>query len=139
MTVARFLGGSMKQILISFAAICATFAGVSAFADIITKEVVITVSDVFVPGKVSASEDAKVVVSGMFPNSCYSWSRAEVREKDQKDYNVRAMAMVSQTMCLMVLVPYTKEINLGHLPPGEHLLRFINGDDTWFEKKLVVE
>lgn len=103
------------------------------------KEVVITVSDVLAPAKVPSTEDVKVVVSGMFPNSCYNWSRAEVIEKAEGTFHVRAMAMVAQTMCLMMLVPYTKEINLGRLSAGEHTLKFLNADETWFEKRILVE
>lgn len=125
--------------LISLLALVGMVAAPVVNAEIVTKEVVITVSDVLVPTKVDHNTDAKVVVSGMFPNSCYSWSRSEVNHPELFRHSIRAMALVSQTMCLMVLVPYTKEISLGRLTPGEHTLRFINGDETWFEKTLIVE
>jgi hypothetical protein len=131
----------MKK-MIAFALMFAAqnYLTVSASADpIITKDVVISVNDVFVPEKVERGADAKVVVSGMFPNSCYRWSRVEVADTSPTEHKLQAHALVTQTMCLMVLVPYSKEVNLGKLQAGTHTLRFINGDETFFERSLVVE
>jgi len=106
----------------------------------VTKEVNIAVNDVFVPESVEANADTKIVLSGMFPNSCYRWSRAEVASPADNFHQVKAMALVTvNTMCLMVLVPYSKEVNLGKLSPGEHTLRFVSGDDTFFERTVVVK
>lgn len=110
-----------------------------AKADPVTKDVVVSVNEVLVPEKVDQNTDAKIVLSGMFPNSCYRWSRAQVYDASPTFHNIQAHAMVTQTMCLMVLVPYTKEVNLGKLQAGQHTLRFINGDDTYFERTLNVE
>ena len=109
-----------------------------SFADVIIKEMPITVNDVLLPSKVDSLTDVKVVVSGLFPNTCYNWSRGEVVNKGALEHQIRAMAFVSQTMCLMVLVPYTREINLGQFQRGEHILRFVNGDETYFEKTVTV-
>lgn len=113
----------------------------SAFADAkpATKEVSLAVSEVYVPGGFSSTTDAYVIVSGMFPNSCYSWARADVTNVSPLFHEVRAVANVSQQMCLMVLVPYTQEVKLGRLQSGDHTLRFVNSDGTYFEKSLKVE
>lgn len=123
--------------LFTFLAIAALSA--TASAEVITTERAISVSDMLVSSPIPANSDAKVVVSGMFPNTCYNWSRSEVTHPETFRHELRAYALVSQTTCLMVLVPYTKEIYIGRLPAGEHTLRFINGDETWFEKKLIVQ
>jgi hypothetical protein len=47
--------------------------------------------------------------------------------------------MVSQGMCLMVLIPFQKDIRLGKLDSGEHQLKFLNGDGTYMERTLKVE
>ncbi|MGE0171052.1 hypothetical protein [Nocardioides sp.] len=99
----------------------------------------IGVNDAYIPGGFGSDSDAYVIVSGMFPNSCYRWNRADVKAVSTTVHEVRSIATVSQTMCLMVLVPYSKEVSLGRLQPGEHTLRFMNGDGTHFEKTLVVE
>jgi hypothetical protein len=105
-----------------------------------TKELTIGLSEVFVPGGFSPNTDSYVVVSGMFPNSCYRWSRADVTNTTPLNHEIRAIANVAQnTMCLMVMIPFQKEVELGHLQSGVHTIRFINGDGTYFEKTLTVE
>jgi hypothetical protein len=39
----------------------------------------------------------------------------------------------------MVLIPFQKDVRLGQLPTGKHILKFLNGDGTYLEKSLVVE
>ena len=103
------------------------------------KEVQVGISDAYIPGGFDADADAYVVASGVFPNGCYRWSRAEVNNKDLYTHEIKSVANVEQGMCIMVLVPFTKEIRLGKLQTGKHALRFLNGDGTYLEKSLVVE
>lgn len=126
----------MKYIVSVLVLLSATFAGASQLP---TKEVAVSVHDAYVPGGFSSESDAYVVVNGVFPNSCYRWSRAEVRNSAQKVHEIVSMARVTQGMCLMVLVPYTKEVRLGQLERGTHTLRFMNGDGTYFERSLEIE
>ena len=107
--------------------------------DIPTKEVVVGLNDVFVPGGFDSEADAFVVVSGVFPNGCYKWKGAEVNHSGTFTHEVVSKATVSQGMCLMVLVPFTKDVRVGKLETGKHTVRFLNGDGTYFEKNLVVE
>lgn len=129
----------MKSLLSIAIFVAAQTFAFQASADPITKEVGITVHDVFVPEKVAVGTDAKIVLSGMFPNSCYKWSRTDVQDLGPFNHQLQARAMVTETMCLMVLVPFSKEVNLGRLTAGTHTLKFINGDDTYFERTLIVE
>ncbi|MCX7675079.1 MAG: hypothetical protein N2Z70_04530 [Bdellovibrionaceae bacterium] len=103
------------------------------------KEVMIGISDVFVPSGFDSQSDAYVVVSGIFPNGCYRWSKAEVKHVSKTEHEVRSFATVQPGMCLMVLVPFTKEVALGTLESGTHKVKFVNGDGTWLEKNLIVE
>ncbi|MFN8792160.1 MAG: hypothetical protein ACK5Y2_11960 [Bdellovibrionales bacterium] len=103
------------------------------------KEVVIGVSDVFVPGGFDSEADTYVVVSGILPNGCYRWNGADVSSPGTFSHIIKSKALVSQGMCLMVLVPFTKEVRLGQLPSGEHKLRFVNGDGTFMERSMKVE
>lgn len=108
--------------------------------EIVTKEAVIAVNDVVVPDAVQKDTDAKVVLIGMFPSSCYRWARAEVSSPDDFTHHIKAISNVTlNTMCLMVLVPFHQEVNLGQLAPGAHVLRIVSGDGTYFERKLVVQ
>jgi hypothetical protein len=123
------------------AAVLVTF-GLNAFADQTSsadKEVQVGINGVYVPGGFDSSSDTYVVVNGVFQNGCYKWNRAEVENKDTFNHSVKSIASVSQGMCIMVLVPFQKEVRLGKFATGKHNLRFENGDGTYFDKTLVVE
>ncbi len=131
----------MKSLVASLAiaANLGFFSFAHAAEQLPTKEVGITINEVYVPGGFSSETEAFVIVSGMFPNSCYRWGHSEVINPKANIFEVRSFANVTQAMCLMVLVPYSKEVRLGRLPSGEHTLRFVNGDGTYMERSIVVE
>lgn len=104
-----------------------------------TRDVVVGVNDAYIPGGFDSDADSFVVVSGIFPNGCYRWKEGQVTDLDKKTHEIRSVASVSQGMCLMVLIPFSKEIRLGKLDSGLHTLRFINGDGTYLEKTLKIE
>ncbi len=104
-----------------------------------TKLIQVGISDVFIPAGFDSTSDAYVVASGVFPNGCYRWSHAEVTHKDTNVHEVRSMANVSQGMCIMVLVPFSKAVKLGKFASGKHTLKFLNGDGTYLEKSLTIE
>ena len=117
------------------------FFGLNAMADSAPaeKEVSIGISGVYVPGGFDSASDVFVVVNGIFQNGCYKWKRADVNHTDAFSHEVKSIASVSQGMCLMVLIPFQKEVRLGRFAPGKHTLRFENGDGTYLEKSLTVE
>lgn len=103
------------------------------------KEVQIGINGVYVPAGLRADSDAFAVVNGIFQNGCYKWSHAEINADDEYNHTIKTFAKVSQGMCIMVLIPFQKEVRLGKLNPGKHTLKFLNGDGTYLEKVLVVE
>lgn len=113
--------------------------GFTVQAAVANRSVQIGISGVFVPGGFDSSTDAYVVVNGVFQNGCYKWNRAEVNNVDDFNHEVKSFATVNQGMCIMVLIPYQKEVRLGHLNTGKHNLKFLNGDGTYLEKQLIVE
>jgi hypothetical protein len=130
--------GSMKTVI----AILMTMllgATVNATQKANEKEVQIGVSSAFVPGGFDSSSDAYVVVSGVFQNGCYRWNRAEVNNVDSYNHEIKTMATVTPGMCIMVLVPFQKDIALGKLDSGKHSLKFVNSDGTFLEKTMSVE
>jgi len=104
-----------------------------------TKDIAIGVNEVYIPGGLVANSDILVVASGLFPNGCYRWKGATVHHSDDFNHEVQAYATVSQGMCIMVLVPFTKEIPLGKLVKGEHTLKFLNGDGTYLLKTMTIQ
>jgi hypothetical protein len=104
------------------------------------KEVSTGFNNVYVPGGFGPDTDAYVVGSGIYPNSCYKWSRADISSPTPMFHEIRTYANVDQdVMCLMVLVPYSQEIGLGRLASGSHTLRFLSSDGTYFDRTLTVE
>lgn len=125
------------KFLISVLLLCsATFASASQMP---TKEIVVSIHDVYVPGGFSSESDAYIIVNGVFPNSCYRWDRARVHNAANNVHEIISVAKVTQGMCLQVLVPYSKEVRLGTLERGTHTLRFMNGDGTFFERSMEIE
>lgn len=104
-----------------------------------TREVIIHMSDAFVPTEPNSSGESYVVINGMYPSSCYRWNRAIVEHKEDNMHVIRAVATVTQGMCLTVMVPFSKEVILGKLDSGKHTLRFVNGDETYFERTMTVK
>lgn len=103
------------------------------------REVVVGVNDALIPTGFDSTTDSYAIVSGIFPNGCYMYRRAQVSHKASNLHEVHVVAGVSQGMCLQVLIPYTKEVSLGQLAVGKHTIRFIGGDGTYLEKNLVIE
>ncbi len=129
----------MKKFIGIFAILVA-FSGASVLAEEpVEREVSIGVNDVFVPAGFDANSDVTVIASGLFPNGCYRWSRAVTNRAANGLTVVQTKAIVREGMCLMVLVPYTKEIGIGKLGAGTHKVRFENGDGTYLERKIVIE
>ncbi len=124
-----------------FISIVMVLFGFNAMADAtpVEKEVQIGLSGVYVPGGFDTGSDVFVVVNGIFQNGCYSWKRADVSHGDAFNHEIKSIASVKQGMCLMVLIPFQKEVRLGRFSAGKHTLKFDNGDGTYFEKSLVVE
>lgn len=125
-------------VIIALAAGMVAHAAPSQGDEPMEREVLVSVADAYMPGGFDSSSDAYVVANGIFPNGCYRWKRADVTHKN-KVHEVRSIASVRQGMCIMVLVPFTKEVRLGRLEAGDHAVRFINADGTYLEKELSVE
>lgn len=105
---------------------------------VITRDVVVSINDVFVPGDLNTRAEAYVVVSGIFPNGCYRWKGAEVTHTSMTTMEITSQASVNQGMCIQVLIPFSKDVKLGHLPGGTHTLRFLSNDGTYLERQLVI-
>ena len=79
------------------------------------------------------------VVSGLFPNSCYSWDKADVTHTTPTTHEVKSYAQIRSGYCLMVMLPFSEEVPLGSFSSGHHTIRFVNADGSYLEKTLDVE
>lgn len=125
----------MKQTFKMMAAFFVTTVALAATAH--AKEIQIGINDVFIPA-ITANTDASVIVSGIFPNGCYHWARGTVTNVAEDKHELRFYAEVTPGMCIMVLVPFTKEVQIGRLSRGVHKFRFLSGDDTFIEREVTV-
>jgi hypothetical protein len=127
---------SIAKILVAVLSVLA-IGQAQAAAD--EREVTIGFNDAFIPSGFDSNSDTYVVASGLYPNGCYRWKDASVNHVSANLHEIRGAAVVSQGMCIMVLVPFTKEIHLGKLEMGTHAIRLMNGDGTYIEKTLSIE
>ncbi len=127
------------KLMITMIAAMISFGLQTVHAEQQFKDVQIGISDAYIPGGFDSEADSYVVTSGVFPNGCYRWKTADINHTSNNLHEIKSIASVSQGMCLMVLVPFTKEIRLGKLSSGKHTLRFLNGDGTYLEKSMNIE
>ena len=128
---------SMSSINILFATLLiASVTGFAAEPKLVEKETYVSFSDFYIQKSRGVIEPHELLVSGVFPNGCYQWVKAEVNHPDQYTHEVRGVANVAQSICIMVLVPFTKEVDLGVLKQGTHTVRVMNGDGTVIEKQF---
>jgi hypothetical protein len=102
-------------------------------------EVVVSVSDAYIPSGFDSGSEAFVVVNGLFPNTCYSWKEARIAHVRDTEHEIRAVAVVKPGICMMMLVPFQHEVQLGRLARGTHTLKFVSGDGTYVQKQMIVE
>lgn len=129
----------MKKMFIVLATVLFGFSVYAEDPPPTSKDVQIGINGVFVPGSFDANTEAYVVVNGVFPNGCYKWGRADIANVDAFNHEVKSIATVTQGMCIMVLVPFQKDVRLGKLAQGKHTLKFLSGDGTYLEKTLTIE
>lgn len=117
------------------------FGVVPAMADEMPpdRDVVVGLNEALMPVSGRVGQNIVAVVSGIFPNGCYRWKGVQISQPESDLREVRAVAAVSQGMCIMVLIPFTKEISLGTFTEGEHAVRFVGGDGTFLERKIRIQ
>ncbi|MGZ3741301.1 MAG: hypothetical protein ACXVB9_18115 [Bdellovibrionota bacterium] len=126
-------------ILLALAAIPLQVSSAAFASDGDVHERVVGISDVYSPSGFDSGSDVFVVASGLFPNSCYSLKNVEVKNVGPYLHEVTTKANVTEGLCLMVIIPFHREVQLGKLSAGTHKLHFMNGDDTYMEKQLIIE
>jgi hypothetical protein len=129
----------LKQTNLIFAALIALLSTTAHAEEIIINQVGVQVIDVYVPSALKADAEAYVVVNGLFPNTCYTLNRVDVVHKTPFSHQIRTIADVRSGICLRVLVPFNKEVPLGVLKAGEHILTFVADDGTSFEKSIILK
>ena len=100
---------------------------------------IIPISDVYIPNGFDSGSDAFLVVNGWFPHSCYKLKDVDVKHVGSTLHQVTTVASVTEGLCLTVIVPFHREVQIGKLAVGTHQIQFMNGDGSYMEKQLVIE
>lgn len=133
-------GGNMKKLMMATMILIGSL-GIqqAASADGTTKTVELRVSDAVIPTGQTSSTDSYVVVTGWFPNGCYTWAYAQTTNLPGNVTEVESFANVRSGMCPMVMIPFHQNVELGKLTAGIHFIRFINSDGTYLEEQMTIE
>ncbi len=130
----------MKKALLSLLVLAGALATTTvARADTPSKIVEVRVYDAIIPGGFDSNSDAYVIENGFFPNGCYRWAYADTVNLPGNITEVRSYASVTSGMCPQVIIPFHKEVRLGRLSSGTHLIRFVNSDGTYIEEQMNIE
>ncbi len=127
----------MKLLIVALALVSSTASAAGQGQAPVEKETYLNFNDVYIQKDRGVVEPNELLVTGVFPNGCYTWQSAEVKHIDDFTHEVRGVGKVRQGICTMMLVSFTKEVDLGVLKSGQHIARVINADGTVFEKEFV--
>lgn len=93
------------------------------------------VDHLYVPQGFDSNDSVEVVVTGQFPNPCYSRNNVLVKvSDDQIDIKISAIAPKSSLMgsraCPDMIVPFKEVVSLGNLQGGNYKIR-VNHDSLY--------
>ncbi|MEZ4871448.1 MAG: hypothetical protein R2827_04210 [Bdellovibrionales bacterium] len=81
---------------------------------------------VYIPSGFDSNDNAQLVFEGEFTNSCYraGVTNYYVNENTKTITVENKVQFYSEQMCLMVTLPYKKEISMGVLKAGNYDVKF---------------
>lgn len=84
----------------------------------------------FAPTGFDDNDNAQIVLTGAFPNTCYKAGQvsATVDEASRRIHVKNEAYFFESSWCLFVLVPWTQTVNLGTVPAGEYEVDFEQAD-----------
>lgn len=96
------------------------------------QEVPAPLNGIFVPKGFDNNDNAQVVITGAYPNSCYQVGRVDaIVDHEAKVVDVEVTAYYkADRMCLMLYTPFTEVVSLGVLTQGDYSLQVNNTMDT---------
>ncbi|MES3036948.1 MAG: hypothetical protein V4736_03495 [Bdellovibrionota bacterium] len=92
----------------------------------------------YAPEVQSVRSPVVILVAGAFPNGCYKWAGAKVKNLFDHRHEITSYAIVEEGMCTMAIVPFIEKVEIGMLGIGIHKFRFINADGTYFQKNIEI-
>ena len=117
-----------KIILISFAivSLAASFAQAKT-----PSKVGVSFNKVYVPEGFDSNDTVQFVGEGLFANSCYRPAETRVTvDHAAKTITVGPVAYMYQVLCLQVILPFERVIDVGVLHEGEYTIRRENETES---------
>ena len=105
----------------------------SSFAMAQPEIILAPVDHLYVPEGFDSNDSVEVVVTGTFPNACYSRNNVEVKVVGEiVDVKVTAISpdhrnMMADKYCPQVAVPFKEVVSLGNLQGGEYEIKVNEG------------
>ena len=79
------------------------------------------VDHLFIPAGFDDNDNVEVLVSGSFPNDCYTQNKIEIKvHRNQIQVRITALTSPSKNFCDELKVPFLETITLGQLPSGNY-------------------
>lgn len=96
--------------------------------------------NVYLPVGFDDNDNTQLVIDGFFPNSCYRLAQynVDVNSEQKKVTIYNQVYYYSGSPCLMVLVPYSRVINVGILSEGTYEVQFVNDKAQPVSKATLV-
>ncbi len=128
----------MKYLVSALIALSTVFTVVHSWAAPTTTNLL--PGKVYVPLGFDSNDSAEIVIEGAYSNTCYRSGMAtfNVDEERKKITIYNKTYFHSNSMCLMVIVPYSKVINFGVLKEGNYSLNFVGDGENISMGKLPV-
>jgi hypothetical protein len=97
----------------------------------------------YVPQGFDSNDSAEIVVTGRFPNACFSRNAIEVKVvNDLIDIKITAIAPDTSTaasrVCPKMLVPFKEVVTLGNLQGGEYKIRINSETKSSLKDNLTI-
>jgi hypothetical protein len=101
------------------------------------------VDHLYVPTGFDSNDAVEVVVTGKFPNTCYSRNSVDVKIKgDIVNINITAIApakpILTEKSCPQMVVPFKEVVTIGNLQGGNYEIRVNQNSATSLSDELVV-
>lgn len=79
------------------------------------------VDHLFVPKGFDNNDNVEVMVTGSFPNTCYSRNKVEVKVKeDIINVTVTALSVHQKDVCEKIEIPFMENVTIGNLQAGDY-------------------
>lgn len=130
---ARSFNSTFTKLTVA-AALAVVSLGSAALADNAPRKVPALFNKIFAPGGFDSNDNVQIVGEGRFRNTCYRHAETTVSvDKVNKKITLGPVAYEYSGMCIQVILPFQRVIDVGILEPGKW--EVVQGD-TGHEQSL---